>query len=107
MASTTTTASSTSIPSEITVPSNTDTLSVKSVAYNTPKVPASENGMPMPTSNATFQPRNTQQTTVTNNKPCSALVCITLSALRVGTVWSSPMDRVSPSGVSRGLASSM
>ena len=96
MASTITTASSTIMPSEMIVPSSTEMLSVKPVAWSTANMPASENGIPTPTSSAILHPRNSQHTRMTSARPCSELVCITPIARRVGTVWSSTSESESP-----------
>ena len=65
---------------------------------NTQKVPARVKGMPMPIKKAIREPRNTQVTSVTNSRPNSALVCMMLSAVRVGTVWSSSSKTLIPCG---------
>ncbi|EWS62414.1 hypothetical protein Y695_04360 [Hydrogenophaga sp. T4] len=96
MDSTTTTASSTSMPSAITTPSSTETLTVWPRVCSTAKVPSSENGMPMVTSRPMRQPRNTQHTASTRSMPNKALVSMTPMASRVGTVWSSVSTSFSP-----------
>ena len=91
-----TTASSTSMPSTMTMPSSTEMLSVKPMADSAQNAAASENGMPSPTRMAMREPRNSQVIKSTSARPNSALVSMMSMAWRVGMVWSSSSTTVSP-----------
>ena len=70
------------------------------MAESTAKVPSKENGMPSVTSSPMRQPRKAQHTASTMSMPTRALVCITLMASRVGTVWSSVSTSCKPEAAS-------
>ena len=91
----------------MTTPSSTETLTVCPIAASTAKVPNSENGMPSVTSRLIFDPRNSQQMAKTRIAPYSALVSITFTASRVGTVWSSDTSSRRPLASSSGFCCAM
>ncbi len=85
MASTTTTASSTNMPNEITTPNRTMTFREWSNMYKTPKTPARVKGMPMPMRMAMLEPRNSQVVNMTRIRPTRAFFSMVPRALR--TMW--------------------
>ena len=89
MDSTTTIASSTSIPRAITIPSKTALFRLCPMACSNQKVPARVKGIPMVVKKAMREPRNSQVTSSTRVRPIRALFCMILMALRVILVLSS------------------
>ena len=107
IASTSTMASSTSMPNTMTIPSSTETLSVEPVISSSAKAPATENTTPKATITAMREPRNSQHTASTSSRPMAALLCMTPSASRVATVWSSASTSFKPLPTSTAFLRSM
>ena len=96
MASTRTTASSTSMPSTMTMPKRTETFRVKPTASSRTKVPITEKTTPSATRAEMREPRKSQQVASTSSSPTMALLCMIPRASRVATVWSSARTSLRP-----------
>ncbi len=107
MLSTTTTASSTSMPSTITTPSSTMTLRVSPITPSSQKVPARMKGMPMAVSRAMREPRNSPGHQQHQEQADQGVVLHQVDGVAVGMVWSSTSTSSTPVLSPKALRSAM